>query len=127
MVSPLLCSKLDENDLVKGKLKLDLTLDGDSFDQLKKKFVGLGPPTKEMWEFVMPETFNSDIVLGERETMTKLKNLLQEDRVKNALGEDYHSWALLALEKALNPQEIILRFEFPSAASGSRLDLIAER
>jgi hypothetical protein len=97
MVRSLLCSKLDENDLVKGKLKLDLTLDGDSFNQLKKKFVGLGTATKEMWEFVMPETLNSDIVLGERETMTKLKNLLQEDRVKNALGEDHHSWALLAL------------------------------
>jgi len=76
---------------------------------------------------VIPQTLNSDMVLGERETMTKLKNLLEEDRVKNALREDCHSWGLLALEKALNPREITLRFEFPSAASGSRLNLIAER
>jgi hypothetical protein len=94
--------------LFKGKITLDLALDGDSFDRLKKKFVGLGTPTKEMWELVMPKSLNSDVVLGKPETMTNLKKLLQEDRVKKALREDHHSWALLALEKALNTQEITL-------------------
>ncbi|KAF8259575.1 hypothetical protein EI94DRAFT_1011450 [Lactarius quietus] len=76
---------------------------------------------KEIWDLVMPETPNPN-------RMTELKNLLQEDRIKNALRgiEDDRSWALLALEKASNPQQITLPFEY-SLVDPTGLKLIAER
>jgi hypothetical protein len=99
----------------------DVTLDMNLFDRLDKTFVG---PTRELWKLVMPELSN---LHRKPKTRTKMKYLLQVDRVKNEFREDHHSWALLALDKAQKPQEITLLCEIPSAAPGSRLKLIAAR
>ena len=61
---------------------------------------------REMWDSVTPETFDSH---KKRET-APLKDLLQIYRIRNALKEDDHSWALLTLDKALDPQ-MTLQFE----------------
>lgn len=84
-------------------------LDRESFDRLKAKFVELETPTKEMWELVLrqPQISNSDGSVGfsgGRETMTELKNLLQDDRIKVTLREGDLSWARRALDIALNLQ-----------------------
>ncbi|KAF8262015.1 hypothetical protein EI94DRAFT_740366 [Lactarius quietus] len=59
---------------------------------------------KEIWDLVMPENPNPN---REETIIAELKKLLQEDRIKNKLWKikDDRSWALLALEKALNPQQ----------------------
>jgi hypothetical protein len=97
---------------------IDVTLDKDSFDWPNGKFVG---PMRELWKLAVPEPSN---LHREPERMTRMKNLLLEDRVKIEFREHHHSWALLALDKAQNPQEITLRFKSPSA--GRRLTLIAD-
>ena len=91
-----------------------------SFYQLKKKFVG---PMREMWSSFMPETFDSQEEW--KTSPTLLKNLLQIDHIKDAFRGDDLSWALLALDRALDPR-ITLQFEFPSASPEIRLKLIAE-
>jgi hypothetical protein len=72
---------------------------------MEKKFVSAGTLMKRMWELVMFNALNSDTVLGKRKTVANLENLLQEDGAKHAIEEDDHSWALLALDKALNPKD----------------------
>lgn len=84
-----------------------VTLDRESFDLLKGKFVVLGSSTEESWELIMPQhqTSSSDTLFsGERKTNTELKNLLQEDRFKETLGKGDLPWAHRALDHPLNPQ-----------------------
>jgi hypothetical protein len=89
-----------------------------SLGQLKEAGVGLW---EELWGFV-----ESRSSCGGTET-ERMKDLLQADNIKKVLGGVDRSWAFHALDKALDPQRITLRFEFSSAGPTGSLKLIEER
>jgi len=69
---------------------------------------------EEMWELVLPKTLDeashTDTLKGfggNWGTMTDLKNHLR-DLAPEVLGADNRSWAIHAIDKALEPQEIML-------------------
>ncbi|KAN0129055.1 hypothetical protein V8E53_013205 [Lactarius tabidus] len=76
------------------------TLDEELFSALKPKFVEVGAPMEEMWEFVMPEfPFLSRGFGGNPEKMAGLKDLL--DRFPEDLKQSDCSWARDTLDKAI--------------------------
>jgi len=83
----------------------------DSFDLLRNEFIEVGTPMIEMWELVMPQTSaeasHPDGFGGNRGTMTNLKNYLR-DLAPEVLGAYNRSWAIHAIDKALEPQETTL-------------------
>ena len=76
---------------------------------------------KEMWGLVIP----GDMLhgFGEKQTMTKLKKLLQSQTTE-ALAEKDRSWACGALDKALNPQQ--MKLHLSSTAHLNRVKLPME-
>ena len=100
-----------------------MTLDEELISAPKQKFEELGTPMKEMWGLVIPEDMLHGF--GEKQTMTKLKKLLQSQTTEPLAKKD-RSWACGALDKALNPQQMKLRLS-STAHLNDRVQLPAEQ
>jgi hypothetical protein len=79
------------------------SLDEKSLSALKPRFVEVGAPMKEVWEFVMPKSsYISRGFGGNPKKMAGLKDLL--DRFPEDIKQIDRTWAHDALDKALTFQ-----------------------